>query len=129
MLMVRSPLSRYCLQVTVDRSSFCAAVGADTASDVATSDTAKRNALTIFTMVSSVITRADNALTPSGAAVKALCMITCACSGADRFHDTCIKWTARCPIPAGSGLTHLRTRLRPVHTPAGAPDRLGPAWS
>src|SRR3977135_1406316 len=50
MLTVRSPLSRNCLQVTVDRSSFCAAAGADAASGAATSDMATRMALMIFTI-------------------------------------------------------------------------------
>src|SRR3954452_6647028 len=50
MLMVRSPLSRNCLQVTVERSSFCAAAGADTTSDVATSDMANRKPLMVFTI-------------------------------------------------------------------------------
>src|SRR5262245_30676617 len=49
MLMVRSPLSRNCLQVTVDKSSFCAAAGVIVTSDAATSDMATRLALIIFT--------------------------------------------------------------------------------
>src|SRR5262249_15007865 len=49
MLMVRSPESRNCLQVTFVRSSFCADAGVATTSDIVTSDMATITALMVFT--------------------------------------------------------------------------------